>query len=354
MPRNNSSVSTPTPRQASVRASGQQSSRGVDRQNIPKEVLDFTKQRIPSKRLLISLDFGTTFSAVSYVALKEGEENAAFLPLNRIGSIRNFPEDWNGDSHDSMKNEVPTEIMYPTDPKFREQEGLTYDPGHQREDDEDVEADGDIEMDGHLNDPRLHAFPAAQTGVRADHTEARHNQILAMYDQPKRFRWGYGVHELWSLPSIHLDKTNQALARFKLLLDESPTTEKIRSDLRTTLDTLKQKRIITSSIHVIADYLTCLLRHTRSELFAAGFDSTYNIEMVLCVPAIWTQKACRDMQTALALAMANANFPGVDLRNNCIENLFIVSEPEAAAAFSLANDWQISVCSAVQSRAHDD
>ena len=344
MPRNNPGVSMTTPRQETARPSDQQASRGIDWQKIPQKVLDFTKQRIPSKRLLISLDFGTTFSAVSYVALKEGEEHAGYLPLDRIGSIKNFPEDWNEDSHDSMKNEVPTEIMYPTDPKFREQEGLKYDPPQQRDDDDDVDADGDIEIGGPLNDPRLHGLPAAQNGIRADHAEARHDQILAMYEQSNSFRWGYGVHELWSLPSIHLDKTNQAMARFKLLLDESSTTENIRNELKTTLDTLKLKRIITSSIHVIADFLTCLLRHTRSELDAQGFDDTYNTEMVLCVPAIWTQKACRDMQTALALAMANAEFPGVDLRNNCIENLFIVSEPEAAAAFSLANDWQIAVC----------
>jgi hypothetical protein len=77
----------------------------------------------------------------------------------------------------------------------------------------------------------------------------------------------------------------------------------------------------------------------------AGFDDSYSKEIVLCVPAIWTQKACRDMQTAMARAMGQARFEGVDVRNNSIENLFIVSEPEAAAAYVLATERGVSVIS---------
>jgi hypothetical protein len=67
------------------------------------------------------------------------------------------------------------------------------------------------------------------------------------------------------------------------------------------------------------------------------------LETILCVPAIWSQKACRDMQTAMAIAMGQAGFPGVDVEDNNIDNLFIVSEPEAAAAFVLADSRDISV-----------
>ncbi|KAM0433418.1 hypothetical protein ACHAPT_004296 [Fusarium lateritium] len=66
-------------------------------------------------------------------------------------------------------------------------------------------------------------------------------------------------------------------------------------------------------------------------------DDCWQFEIVLCVPAIWDPKALRIMQTSLAAAMDRARFPGVDIQNNSIENLFIVSEPEAAATFMVDN-----------------
>jgi hypothetical protein len=102
------------------------------------------------------------------------------------------------------------------------------------------------------------------------------------------------------------------------------------------------KRIIQKPLDVIVDFLTSLMRHAKSEIERAGFDDSYKTEIVLCVPAIWTQKALRDMQGALAKAMALAGFPGVDPDTNTIDNLFIVSEPEAAAAFVLTNERDIS------------
>jgi hypothetical protein len=110
-----------------------------------------------------------------------------------------------------------------------------------------------------------------------------------------------------------------------------------------TLHELKRRKIIKDPLDVIADYLTCLLRHAKSELASAGFDDSYKLETILCVPAIWTQKACRDMQTAMAKAMGLAGFQGVDVQDNSIEDLFIVSEPEAAAAFVLVNSRDIMV-----------
>ncbi|KAL2137237.1 hypothetical protein VTI74DRAFT_6448 [Chaetomium olivicolor] len=161
-------------------------------------------------------------------------------------------------------------------------------------------------------------------------------------DETTSFRWGYGAHEAWGMSATHADPKNKPLARFKLLLDSSPRTRAIRDELNVTLHELKRKRIIKDPRDVITDFLTCLLRHAKSELESAGFDDSYKLETVLCVPAIWSQKACRDMQTAMAKAMGQAGFQGVDVQNNSIENLFIVSEPEAAAAFVLAESRDIS------------
>jgi hypothetical protein len=119
------------------------------------------------------------------------------------------------------------------------------------------------------------------------------------------------------------------LSRFKLLLDSTERTEPIRMRLNETLTQLKNRRIIKDSLDVIVDFLTCLLRHVKTEIEVAGFDDSYKREIVMCVPAIWTQKACRDMHVAMATAMALAGFPGVDIEDKRIENLFIVSEPES-------------------------
>jgi len=246
-----------------------------------------------------------------------------------------------GVAGDHMKSEVPTEVMYPLDRHFRDKEDLEpdEDPGEddgERNVDDGVQADIDMEgvsFDGD-NDDDDDIFG------RNAHEDSVNEMTI---DTPNSFRWGYAVHEARRLPAAHTDPKNEALSRFKLLLDNSPLTDRVRQELRDPLEQLRKRHIIKNDLDVIVDFLTCLLRHTRTELEAAGFDDSYQMEIVLCVPTIWTQKACRDMQTAMAKAMQRARFVGVDVQNNSIENLFIVSEPEAAAAYVLKNDEHISV-----------
>lgn len=300
-------------------------------EEVPDELLDDLDINPHARRLIIAVDFGTTYSAVSYTVL-EGADPVRYLDLDRIRSIQGFPDAWNW-GEDGMKCEVPTEVIYPLDRKFREKEYL----------DDTDEGEG---QDTFTTDPNR----------IADSTQFRDFERLAVFgqigpfdadhmsiDESTSFRWGYGAHEAWRFPTTHSDPKNKALSRFKLLLDNSPMTDAIRDDLKLTLDELKRRKIIKDRLHVIVDFLTCLLRHTQSELEMAGFDDSYRKEIVLCVPAIWSQKACRDMQTAMARAMGQARFEGVDVQNNSIENLFIVSEPEAAAAYVLATERGVSV-----------
>ncbi|KAB5518088.1 hypothetical protein GE09DRAFT_1045090 [Coniochaeta sp. 2T2.1] len=289
-------------------------------EEVPDELLDDLDINPHARRLIIAVDFGTTYSAVSYTVL-EGADPVRYLDLDRIRSIQGFPDAWNW-GEDSMKCEVPTEVIYPLDRKFREKENL----------DNTDEGEG---QDTFTTDPNRIAdsiqfrdFERLAVFGQIGSFDADHMSI----DESTSFRWGYGAHEAWRFPTTHSDPKNKALSRFKLLLDNSPMTDAIRDDLKLTLDELKRRKIIKEPLHVIVDFLTCLLRHTQSELETAGFDDSYSKEIVLCVPAIWSQKACRDMQTAMARAMGQARFEGVDVQNNSIENLFIVSEPEAAAA----------------------
>ncbi|KAF2181357.1 hypothetical protein K469DRAFT_713791 [Zopfia rhizophila CBS 207.26] len=284
--------------------------------------------RCQSKRLIIAVDFGTTYSAVSFMSLAEGE-NAELVGSDRILSIKNFPGDSARDMNDRMRDEVPTEVIYPLNRRFRS-EG-------------EWDSLQTSQVDGPANGDEDEGPELSQTQTMdvdmTDYEEIFDEAEFRTIAQP--FQWGYKVHEAWRFPDTHFDKTNQALSRFKLLLDTSQTTEAVRTQVAPTFEALAAKKIIKGPLTVIADYLTCLLRHTKSELRTRGFDDSYPVELVMCVPAIWSQKACRDMQTAMAKAMQQAQFQGVDIQNNSIENLFIVSEPEAAAAYVLATDHTI-------------
>ncbi|KAH6842480.1 hypothetical protein B0I37DRAFT_382023 [Chaetomium sp. MPI-CAGE-AT-0009] len=300
-------------------------------EQVPDHVLDDSEPPDSSKRLIMAVDFGTTYSAIAYVALQGGpREVADFLDPTRIRTIQNYPDDATfGGLDDEMRSEVPTEVIYPLDRNFREKEGLV--AGARENQQEDVPEPAVSEFEADPDNPLTifggqYAYDTDQMSV----------------DEATSFRWGYGAHEVWGRSATHTNPKNKPLARFKLLLDSSERTEAVRNELSVTLQELKRKRIIKDPRDVIADFLTCLLRHAKAELEDAGFDDSYQLETILCVPAIWSQKACRDMQTAMAIAMGQAGFPGVDVQNNNIDNLFIVSEPEAAAAFVLAESRDIS------------
>ncbi|RYP32429.1 hypothetical protein DL767_005193 [Monosporascus sp. MG133] len=278
-------------------------------EDIPEAILNEMHCAPRSRRLIISVDFGTTFSAVSYVAINP-DEAAEKIGLDRIRSIDNWPGDRNIDGGSHMKQQVPSEVMYPLDPKFRDAEDLQT-------------RDGD-------------SFPFDIGGLPDTIPDSDEDTDVTLFGTDvNSFRWGYSVHEAWSRPSTHFKRGNKALGRFKLLFDDRPTTETVRRELASTLISLKIRKVLRNHVDIVADYLTCLLRHVKSELRRQGLYNGYQVEMVLCVPAIWSQKACRDMQVALTAAMRMADFKGLDLETDAIEDLFIVSEPEAAAAYVL-------------------
>lgn len=291
----------------------------IEPEHVPDELLIDPDDNITSKRLILSIDFGTTYSAMSYIALSENQRVDHISSLD-ISSIENYPDDMNPDSESQMKKEVPTELMYPLDPQFRSRANLSR------------PIMGVASLDN--ESPRDETDAMEVDGIEDD--------ISMMMSDSRDFKWGYGMHEAWGRPATHFKKTSKAMNRFKLLLDGGQTPG-IRNKLRSTVKYLSSKKIVESEVGVIADFLTCLLRHAKSQLQLLGLYDDYGVEMVLCVPAIWTQKACRDMQMALLIAMRMAEFKGVNPSHQAIENLFIVSEPEAAAAFTLNTEPNIQV-----------
>jgi hypothetical protein len=309
-------------------------------ERVPEHLLRGVSEDIASvKRLIVSVDFGTTYSAVAYVALEEWDVDRAYLDPSRIRTVQNYPDDATfGNLDDQMRSEVPTEVIYPLDRHFRQKAARARDAIADLEGEDYYNFDSSLPFeDEELLDPEngLAVFGQNNSGDDAH---------LMSIDEDDSFRWGYTAHEAWGRSATHIVASSKPLSRFKLLLDDSPRTAAIRADLGRTLSELKMKRIIQKPLDVIVDFLTSLMRHAKSEIERAGFDDSYKTEIVLCVPAIWTQKALRDMQGALAKAMALAGFPGVDPDTNTIDSLFIVSEPEAAAAFVLTNERDISVC----------
>ncbi|OCL11764.1 hypothetical protein AOQ84DRAFT_361216 [Glonium stellatum] len=104
-----------------------------------------------------------------------------------------------------------------------------------------------------------------------------------------------------------------------------------------TCKTLKKMRLIEEDIDIIADYLEQLFRHTKKRLIESeGYTDASPVEFVLCIPAIWKAKAARQMQVAMGTAITKSGLG--KLQNGSIDNLFLVSEPEAAAACLLASE----------------
>jgi hypothetical protein len=91
------------------------------------------------------------------------------------------------------------------------------------------------------------------------------------------------------------------------------------------------------------DFLTHLLAHTKAQLISHGFNDNDSVEWVLCVPVVWRRRAVRKMQDALIEASHRSLF-GRTISNS-VENLYIVSEPEAAAAHVLASTREVKVAS---------
>lgn len=285
----------------------------------------------PAKHFTVAIDFGTTFSSVSFIALGSAETKKHIHP-NQIFSVEQYP---NAPSmYYEQRKEVPTESWYPRVLPRRDV--------HDNEPLNNSPMSTLIASWAYDSDHDQHAMPEEPSQIASQTYPPELDETDEADDEDStEYFWGYAVQKQLQYPDNNRAKTRR-IARSKLLLDESPRTETIRSQLRPSLDCLKRLKIIgkdTAVIDVIADFLEQLFRHSKAQLIRShGFHDACSIEFVLCVPAIWTQQACRKMQTAMAQAISRSGFGRAD--NGSVDNLFIVSEPEAAAACVLADSTQ--------------
>ena len=151
---------------------------------------------------------------------------------------------------------------------------------------------------------------------------------------PGSQRWGFDVQR--HLSHLNLPREDaQPLTKFKLNLVLGEETDEVRAELRPILMSLKRKGIIDRDADIYRHFLGHLLRHTKEQLQQSNQLHQHTVlQFVLCMPAKWPGNACQVMQTALEEAVSDVGLSGNATNDVC--NLFLVSEPEAAAECILA------------------
>ena len=282
-----------------------------------------------SSRLIVAFDFGTTFSSVAYARVSDR------IPRDTVGitdvrCIARYPDDrappgvtftW------EPREDVPTELWYslPLSPKQRQS-------GHQS-----MHISGEQSMNEDPTSSDASSEISCLSPEDADNLENEQENTREDRGRSAPLFWGFGVQKQLKNIDIPKDGTRR-LTAFKLMLDEkSEATEDIRAELSIILKNLKKSRLIKQNTDVISDYLEQLFRHTKDELRRLGeYSAKVPVEFVLCVPAACPSRACRIMQAAMNAAAKRSELGG--LVDGSLDNLFIVSEPEAAAACVLAED----------------
>ncbi|RYP47954.1 hypothetical protein DL768_006109 [Monosporascus sp. mg162] len=209
------------------------------RPDIPANLMDDVQAEIRSNRLVMAIDFGTTYSAISFVALKPGDSPESILSSN-IRSIQNYPDDIHANAGDPMRSETPTELIYPLDRHFRKKANLDPAVDGQADYGEQVEEHGPPQNGDHNNHDQDDA-------MEVDRDQDVYDLQMIQADTTG-FRWGYEVHRAWGFRDTHSDNHIKALSRFKLLLHIDQETQKVRDRLEPTLNTLRMHKVIKKPI----------------------------------------------------------------------------------------------------------
>ncbi|OKL63609.1 hypothetical protein UA08_00508 [Talaromyces atroroseus] len=141
-----------------------------------------------------------------------------------------------------------------------------------------------------------------------------------------KFYWGYAARQaIEALKNGNLNYRNRIIQHAKLLLNERP--EDIQAPRRELGGTMN--RLEKNGKYVIKDYLREVLKYTKAHLEKKDkFTEDCEVELTFCVPAGWPARALRTMQEIL-LEVAQ------EIKFGILAPLFILNEPEAAAAYML-------------------
>lgn len=284
----------------------------------------------------MGLDYGTTFTSVSYYAHDVDDENRTAFP-NEIKSIINWPEDGMA----GMRRQVPTEIWYSAIPRDRPSR---VDP---------LEcSDGEEDRDDLGNGGAAAAGPSATTQRQSD------DNLDPMQDSNESniYLWGYDVPYQRYQANTDRDE-GRLVERPKLMLVNSKHTKDDKERLRPRLDHLIETGIIrkhgknVSDVRdvqdVITDFLIEVFKHTVQQLVEnEKFTQDSFVSFVLTVPVIWAPRSSRVLQDAMEATIEATRFG--TLGYGSVDNLFIITKPEAAATFFLGSSHDMLVSMLLQ------
>jgi len=167
------------------------------------------------------------------------------------------------------------------------------------------------------------------------------------------FLWGYSVPYQQYLANSERDTWGLVKYAKTKLLDTQYTRHE-RQALEPVIDQLIKKKIIRphapkgspdprNVADVITDFLTRAFIHTKRQFEALQVPLAGSIiQFVMTVPTIWSPQSSRILQDSIAASIRASGFGTLD--QECVDNLIIISEPEAAATYLMASNKTILVC----------
>jgi hypothetical protein len=296
------------------------------------------------KRFVVAIDFGTTFTSVSYYAHPINEDHFRAFP-SEVKVIMNWPRDGMG----GARRQVPTESWYPSVPRKRRAIDNQLEPD---------EFDAVVEWGESSDDEDHLTSEARQPIINND------NDIDMDDEHSSTYLWGYDVP--YQRFKVHTNRDEfRRIIRPKLMLvrtSQSEYTEDDRIQLRPRLKSLIEQGLIRKFAHkdrenprdvqdVISDFLIEILSHTKQQLIdIEHYTPDCKVSLVLTVPVIWDAGSSRVMEFAFAAAVQESNFG--PLSYGCVDDLFLLTEPEAAATYLLghSHDMLVSFQCLYQSR----
>ncbi|KAG4420745.1 hypothetical protein IFR04_006131 [Cadophora malorum] len=299
------------------------------------------RRRIPKKRLTLAIDYGTTFSSVSYNVrgFDEYEDSFHSRVTVNVRTVKNWPDEPSG-----LAEQVPTESWYPSIPLRRKSPFFQFDsPGFSET--SEILFPNKSTVSGYA--PSDHLNQSDLAGTDSEGEDSNNNEgSKSDFDTSKEFLWGYSV-SIRKLQYRHNRDTSLIVKRPKLLLLSTTYTENSRTELRSQINKLLEQNIIRKYgkesepdmrdvQDIIIDYLTGLLQHTKDQLIIyEGYTDAWAVDFAIAAPAIWSPEASRILQAAMEAAIFATGFGSLtdgkksgQINGGGIDNLFIGPEPE--------------------------
>jgi hypothetical protein len=267
---------------------------------------------------IIGVDFGTTFSSISYYAYSTADEDAG-VRTSDIKTITNWPED---NVNNGRSDQVPMVIWYPPTPIQRDPiQGVQFD-----------------------RDAKADIVSSQLRSVVFDH-EAALKQLKPWKEGDDRLKDVYfGYQALWNRYNVRSERDVDLLVLgAKSELFKRPHSKSDREKLRFQLRRLINQGIIRKYgkkdepdvrdvRDVITDLFVKLLQHTKQQLIRReGFTDECPVEWELAIPTIWEPMSSDLLKVAMEDAIRITGFG----KQGAPISLSTGTEPEFAATWIL-------------------